>query len=70
MDFKATFSVFSVDEEGNFLLLLVGTNFEVLKRANLYSSTDFLDTKIEEEFWDSFGCCKVFFSCWKLYYCY
>jgi hypothetical protein len=69
MDFEAAFSVFSVDEEGSFLLLLVGTDFEVLKRANPYSSTDFLGTEIEAEFWDSFGCCKVFFSCWKLYCC-
>jgi hypothetical protein len=34
MDFEAAFSAFSVDEEGSFLLLLVGTYFEVLKRGN------------------------------------
>jgi hypothetical protein len=34
MDFEAAFSVLFVDEEGNFLLLLVGTDFEVLKRGN------------------------------------
>jgi hypothetical protein len=46
--------VFSVDEEGNFLLLLVGTDFEVLKRENMYNDTYFLGTKIQAEFWDNF----------------
>ena len=62
-DFEAAFSAFSVDEEGSFLLLLVGTDFEVLKRANPYSSTDFLGMEIEAEIWDYWGMQVISLSC-------